>query len=286
MRGGPALPPGGAFSFRSASRGAGTTSQPTPTPAREGPARLPESPAPESQSPRAATKFLHQAAPSPSPRGLSLFPISSPRPAKVWPQPARAQRPHSPCGKRSLGARRAREQGVAARARSSSQRPSRPGCRLNREGEEAAGVTCPLSHPLRDARSAAPARLPGTREGRGAEPRPPGGSGREGRAPGWPRPARTARPAPLDHAQSLARDWAPRLLWGIGSGRWTHYISFLAQMPSPEVIWRLHRNNVKIVLRHDSGMTLGKSERRKTWPRVRLAGGEGEIRTSLLQERI
>lgn len=84
-------------------------------------------------------------------------------------------------------------------------------------------------------------------------------------APPRTAPLRTASPRP-----ELGPGLGTLAALGINSGRWTHYISFLAQMPSPEVIPRLNRNNVKIVLRHDSGMTLGKSEMRKTWPRGRL----------------
>ncbi|KAK1345237.1 hypothetical protein QTO34_013947, partial [Cnephaeus nilssonii] len=193
----PPSPGEGPSPSATASRGAGTTSPPTPTPGRALLGSLSESPAPESQSPRAAPKFLHQAAPNPLPRGLSLSPVSSPRPVKVWPQPA-GPAPPLTCGKRSLSARRAGEQGVAARARSSSRRPSRPGCRLNCEGRRP--PLSPAHSPTRCVTRAAPpppsCQVPargGGRSRRGPEGGPGRGAHRGGPASPLSAPAPLAR---------------------------------------------------------------------------------------------
>lgn len=82
-------------------------------------------------------------------------PIDSPRPGKVWPQPAGLESRTHPAGSgaeaagaRGSRGRRRRRRRAAARARSSSQRPLLPLPPTELEkGRRRRGVTCPLSHP-------------------------------------------------------------------------------------------------------------------------------------------
>lgn len=86
--------------------------------------------------------------------GISFpSPIASPRPGKVWPQPAGLESRTHPAGSGAeaagaRGSRGRRRRAAAARARSSSQRPLLPLPPTELEkGRRRRGVTCRLSHP-------------------------------------------------------------------------------------------------------------------------------------------
>lgn len=177
----------GPFSLSTAGRGAGTPCPPTPSPGRA--LAAPRVSGTGSQSPRAAPKFLHSAAPEPRPSGsLSVFPhLFSSTPCKSLASARGPRAPHSPFGERSRSARRARAEGGGASTEllTAASQPGRP-TRL-RKGRRPPRCHLPTLPPrCVTPRSAAPARLPGTREGRegGAAAGP--GSGRLGARPGAP----------------------------------------------------------------------------------------------------
>lgn len=123
-----------------------------------------------------------------------------------------------------------------ARARSSSRRPLKRWLPTKlKKGRRPMGCHLPTLPPrCVTPRGAAPARQVPGRGRVGGASEEPGGRGREPRAPG----CASLRRAPGRYEWPRTEHCRP--LWGVGSGGWTNYIFFRAQMPSPGVISRLN----------------------------------------------